>query len=226
MGLVKFNSLTLQIEQVPDGHVIVPESEIASLRATGNSYSLLKSKIPAGVSEDQLSVLIEKGQRYDGVSQEKTTLQKQFEETTAKLKGFENIPQDFKVETWNKFKADEASRTRQSKIDALTEQVKKTVKEKHGVDLPVIDQRFIPQDRMSAFDPDSKTALDDLTKILDDAHTEQMNFVQKISSSGIPSTIPAGQAAPAAGGKPAPFENPANGDRVSATELHVGGFRI
>jgi len=224
MGLVKFNSLTLQIDQVPDGHVIVPETEISSLRAVGNSYNLLKSKIPTGVTEDQLPTLVEKGQRYDGISQEKSTFQKQYEETTAKLKGFENIPQDFKVETWNKYKQDEAIRGRQSKIAELTEQVKKNVKEKHGVDLPTIDNRFIPQDRMSTFDPESKTAIDDLTKILDDAHTEQMNFVQKISSSGIPPTMPAG-IAKQAGALPQ-IQNPVNGDVVNENQLKVGRFRF
>jgi hypothetical protein len=217
MGLVKFGQLTLSVDQIPDGHVVVPESELVRLKGADNAYLSLKSKIPYGVAEDQLGSLLEKGARFDAELSQRQKFEKELGDASKKLEGFSNLPKDFSLENYNRLVADEKDRIWQGKIADLTRQVEEKVEKELHVKVKV-DPRFIDQSKLEAFDPDSKTAFDDWYKILDEAHTAQENFVKDM----------AGKTPPAPGSAAQPIQQglnvpPSAGpkDVISSTALRL-----
>ena len=98
MGLVRFGAQTLNIEQVPDGHVIVTDSELANLRNVQNSYLTLKSSIPPGVDVTQIQSIVEKGQRYDGEAKLRADAEKKIGDLNISLQQYSNMPKEFSME--------------------------------------------------------------------------------------------------------------------------------
>lgn len=178
MGLVKYGQQTLNIDVVPDGHVIVPESEYLNLKNILNAHLGLKSKIPPGIEEEKLTLTLDKGIHYDELENKYKQLQAQAREYEQKLNSYMNIPKDFNIDKWNYYVAREKAEIRQAKIKELTNRVLEDVKSKTGVTYE-IDERFINKEAYEKFDPDSDNAFEEWYKILDDAHTEQQNFLKK-----------------------------------------------
>jgi len=189
MGLLKFGNQTLNIAEVPDGHIIIPEGDYINFRNINNAYLALRSKLPVGVNESEFAVLADKGLKYDPLSQEHQGIKTKYTELETKLKEFSNIPKEFTVERWGKFVQQESDAAWSKKIDTLTQKVKATVKEKMGIDIN-IDNRFIPADVLETFNPDDRDAEEQWTKILDKAHTEQQEFIRKSVDGG---SIPSGR---------------------------------
>lgn len=188
MGLVKFNNTTLNVDGVPDGAVILDGAQYSKLTDVGNAYALLKSKMPIGVDENQLSTLVEKGQRYDTVVAESAQLKTSTAELSTKLKAFDNMPADFTIEKWNKDRQVEKQTVFNQKIASLTEKVVASLKKEHPDKTPpTIDPRFMPQDKISAFNPDAEGAVDAWAKLMDEGWQEQTAFLQKQAASGVPS---------------------------------------
>lgn len=190
MGKVKFGNLILDIEQVPDGHVIVAESSYNTLKSGHDGYSVLKSKLPLGINEDQLSSLAEKGQRYDQLDVQHKELQGKFGETQKALEGFQNIPKEFSIDRWNSFIKREQAEVRQGKIKELTnkvyERVRKELDLKSEDNSIIVDPRFYPQDAVVAFDPDAKDAEQQWYDILDKGHDAQLDFVKNMANKATP----------------------------------------
>ena len=223
MGLVKYGQQTLNIAEIPDGHMVISESDFNSLRGSQNAYLSLKSKIPVGIDESQLSALVEKGSRFDTVNTELSNMKGEKTQLQQKLDGFKNIPEGFSPEKWNKFVQRETAEVRQGKLDKLTAKVYEKVKEVTKQDMTV-DPRFIDQEKLSSFDPDSPTAFDDYYKILDAAHTAQQDFVQKSVGNAPPPTVGVGAVPPGAKNQQ-PYQNPGKADSVNPNSaVQVGGF--
>lgn len=204
MGLVKFGQQTLTIDTVPDGSIILSESDYRRMTDTSNAYLSLKSRIPVGVDETQLGVLVEKGQRYDTVNQElvntKTSLtdvQKKLETASVKL------PEGFTTEKWNQLTQREQKEIRDGKISVHTKNVmEKLAKENPNVPAPEVDSKFLPADKVASFDPDAQNAEQTWATILAEGYKAQTEFLKKHQSS-VPPTPDLGGAG---GGSPAPTD--------------------
>jgi len=228
MALVKFGQQTLNIDGVPEGMMIISESDVTRLRATNNAYDLLKSRLPVNVSEEEYGDLIEKGKRYAALSEKLDKTSDELKNTKTELGKFSNLPKDFSVEQWNKDRQRDADAVFASKIDKLTAGVYEKIKKELGVDIQV-DPRFIPADTLETFDPDAADAADKWYQILDNAHTEQEKFLQSHGGNlpptpavGQPGQTPEGATPPPVGLRiPGATQfNP--GDRVSDGGVRVG----
>lgn len=181
MGLVKFGQQTLSIDAIPDGHVVISESEIANMRSAHNALLLIKSKIPAGVDETQLSSLLEKGLKFDTLNQEVLASKAKLEEVNGKLNTFANIPAEFSVEKWNNFTKKEQAEIRNKKISDLTSKVYEKAKAElklQDISKIQVDPRFVDQNKMQNFNPDSPTAQDELQAILEEGQKAQLEFIK------------------------------------------------
>jgi uncharacterized protein (DUF342 family) len=203
---VKFGQVTLNVDNVPDGHIIISEAEHANLKQSANALFLLKSKIPVGVDENQLSVLVEKGQRHDTLAQELDTHKKNVTSLTEKLNKFSNIPEGFSVEQWNKDRTKEKMEMRAGQFAEIEKSAFKEIETKFKIK-PNIDKRFLPN--LDEFDVTAKDAVEQYVKILDKAHTDQAEFVKNLQTKpnsepvgGGPKTIIEGHEAPAQGIEP------------------------
>src|SRR3990172_9021167 len=119
MGLVKFGATTVNIAEVPDGHIIISEADHTNLKRSGDAYLLLKSKIPIGVNESDLPGLVERGQRYDTLNSEFGQSKTKVQELTTQLTAFKDMPSGFSKERWNELTTAEAKRVRDAKIQDL-----------------------------------------------------------------------------------------------------------
>jgi len=214
MGLVKFNNTTLSVEGLPDGAVVITGEQLAGYQQVQNAYTMLKSKLPIGVSEDQLASLTEKGQRFDQTFQELAQTKTQFGELKTQIDGFKNIPKDFTIEKWNQLTSKEQQEIRSGKLTELTKQVAdKLQKEAPDRTLPKIDNRFLPQDKVKAFDPDAQGAVDQWAQILGEGFQAQQEFAKTLQKENVPSPILGG------GPQPTPGNNDNNGDMPSVPHL-------
>lgn len=203
MGLVKFNNQTLSIPEVPDGLVLMPENEVATLRSQQNEFLSLKSRIPVGVDQTQLGLLIEKGQRFDSETAERTKASAKIAELEKNIAQFSSLPKDFSADKWNAYVKQEQEGIRSKKLSELTAKVKAEVKEKFKVDIEV-DPRFIDSQKVQAFDPDAQNAYQEWYAIMDEAHTAQTDFIQKTAAGASPANEPVG------------------GARAAGTDLNIG----
>src|SRR5882672_3250750 len=221
MGLVKFGAQTLQIDAVPDGHIILTESELSTLRAANNNLLTLKSRIPPGVDETALHILIEKGSRYDTMVAEKATLESKVTDLNSKVSSFSSMPQDFTADKWNKYVNQEKMAVRQNKLNGLTEKVKERLKAENKL-FEEVDARFLPS-TAETFNPDDSEAVDKWLKILDEGHTAQENFVKTHNIQNPPP--PDGKGGQQRAGSPLVDNRSATTDDiVTETEMRVGGF--
>lgn len=189
MGLVKFGAQTLNIDNVGDGHIIIPESEYNTMRQAKNSFDGLKNRIPAGVNELDLQTLIEKGQRYDSTLQELTTTKDKLSKSDEKLRTATNLPEGFSVDKWNSYTKAEQDAIRKGKLDALTKTVIEEAEKKAGVKISV-DERFYDAQKVAAFNPDAPDAKEQWNKITESAYDAQLDFLRKQSTSPTQSTAP------------------------------------
>lgn len=190
MGIVKFNNTTLTVDGVPDGSMIVTAEQYQAYSQTQNAYTLLRSKMPIGVDENQLAVLVEKGQRYDNINTELSTTKTKLTEVSTKLDGLKNIPEGFTPEKWNAYTAKEKAEIRSGQITTLT----KAVQEKLKKDFPdrtppTIDQRFLPADKVAAFDPSVADAQDKWALILGEGFQAQNEFLKSTGLQALPTPI-------------------------------------
>lgn len=226
MGLVKFGNQTLSIDAIPDGHVVIADSEIANLRNSQNAYLLLKSKIPVGVDESSIPTVLEKGSKFDSTVAELTGVKTKLTETEGKLTKFANIPQDFTPEKWNQYKSVEADSVFASKFEKISGKVYERVKKEDGVDIKV-DERFIDPIKLESWKPDDPQAEIQLYDILKEGYAAQVDFINKSQGSINPGGAPA---APALGANLAPqptlspMPNPASMDRSDAGGMKVTRF--
>ena len=177
MGLVKFGSQTLNIPEAPDGHILIAESEVNSLKAVKNDHLILKSKIPAGIPESEIATLVEKGSRFDAINTELNTAKGQVTQLQTDLKKFDNMPKDFSVDKWKADRTRESDEIWQGKIDVLTKDVMTEVEKEFGQKFE-IDMRFIDPAKLEIFDPDGKDSKKEWRQLLDEAHTAQENFIR------------------------------------------------
>lgn len=177
MGIVKFGQQSLSIEQVPDGHIIISESDFSRMRDSSNALLTLRSKIPVGITEEQIAPLIEKGIKFDSVNNQVNSLNTKITELQANLDKFSNMPKDFTPERWFGYVKKEAAEKRQSQIEKLTSEVLADVEKEFGVKY-VVDPRFIPSEVLDKFDPEHTDAKKQWRDILDKAHTEQQDFIK------------------------------------------------
>jgi hypothetical protein len=198
MGLVKFNKTTLNVENVPDGHEIISESELIQLRQTRDALSLLKSKIPVGVDESKLGEIIEQGQRYPTIAQELATHKTSVADLTGKLSKFQNIPAEFDVVKWNSYVNKEKEEQWTVKFNETKKLAFDKIEQEFKV-RPVIDDRFVPMDKVKALNLEDKKAVDSLVDIYNDAHTAQQEFVKSITGGNIqsPHAVGGGEVRPA-----------------------------
>jgi len=180
MGLVKFGQLTLNVEQIPDGHEVVSSADLANLRNAQNSYALLKSKIPVSVNENQLAELTDKGSRYDSIAQQLEAERTSATQLKAEVAKFSNIPKDYSKERWDTFVNQEQQQKIDASKNALTQKVYQNIESKLGVKVK-IDDRFLPQDKVKGFDFTAQDAEAKWAVILDEAHTAQENFIKELS---------------------------------------------
>lgn len=219
MGLVKFGQQTLNIDNIPDGSIIVSEQEYNQLRSQSNGYLLLKSKIPVGVDETQIPALLEKGSRYDQKDKEFVELSKAKADIEARLQAFNNMPKDFSIDKWNQYVKKEQDEVFSRQIDDLTKKVYERVEKETGVKY-VVDFRFIPADVLKTFDPSAKDAEEKWYKILDDAHTEQLKFIESSLNQSIPLPAQVGKAGAGDGSTEPPQRRLA--DIVADDKVRVG----
>ena len=114
MGLVKFGQTTLNVAEIPDGHIVISDAQFQSLKGAENNYLSLKASIPYGVDMSQLPVIIEKGSRFDSTANELNTVKQQLGAATTRLQGFSNLPQDFSLDEYKALKADQANKDKTS----------------------------------------------------------------------------------------------------------------
>ena len=196
MGLVKFNNTTLNVEGLPDGAVVITGEQLSSYTQVQNAYTILKSKLPIGISEDQLASLTEKGQRFDQVSNELAQLKISATELKTQVEGFKNIPQGFTPEKWNQLVAKEQNEIKLGKITGLTKSIAEKL-QKESKTLPKVNERFLPQDKVKSFDPDAPDAEAKWAQILSEGFQEQTKFAQELSAEQFPN--------PKLGGSDGPF---------------------
>ena len=177
MGIVKFGQQNLSIEQVPDGHVIVSESEFTSMKQSKDALWTLRSKIPVGIDENQIANLIDKGARFDNIAQETGGLKTKISELQGNLDKFSNMPKDFSPEKWDGYIKKEVSEKRSGKFSELSQKVLSGVEKEIGVKFTV-DERFIPPEIRNSFDPFKDGAEKEWKDILDKAHTAQQDFIK------------------------------------------------
>lgn len=229
MGQVKFNNTLLSIEQIPDGHVVVSESELNAMKSVQGAYQLLKSKMPIGVSENDLATLVEKGQRFDQLNKDFTDTKAALDTTKGELTKFSNIPKEFSVDKWNGFVNQEKQQIWLGNWEKVQKQAREEFKKKNNYDIPEIDPRFYPDD-VESFNFEDRNAIDNMIALMDKAHTEQVNFLQKATGNMAPSPAPVGGSQPnpvnmiMAGQDRQPVNQPQGRDIVSDTQMHVGGF--
>jgi hypothetical protein len=211
------------VDAIPDGHVVIPEHELNNLRSQSNAYLTLKSKLPVGVPEDQVGVLAEKGGRYDPLNQQLTTAQQKVQEYENKLQQYSNMPKDFTADKWNGYVQKEAEEIFAGKMEALTNWVYEEAQKKTGIRYEV-DPRFIPADVVEKFDPDASDAKEKWYQVLNDAHTAQVDFVNKIQSGAVGAGQVGAGGQPAAGGAQGGVQQvtSANRDTVGPQVLRVG----
>lgn len=186
MGLVKFNNTTLNVDGLPDGAVVITGEQHSSFQQAQNAYTILKSKLPIGISEDQIATLTEKGQRYDTVNAELAQKNTKIAELTAQVDGFKNIPQGFTIEKWNQDRQREANETRQVQLADLTKKVADAIKkESPDRTLPKVDERFLPADKVKSFDPTSANAVDVWAGILAEGFRAQTEFAKSLGVDSI-----------------------------------------
>ena len=190
MGLVKFNGQTFNVDQIPDGHLVVSEQEFQALSGAKNALLSLKSRIPVGISEADVQTLLEKGQRFDSLNTEFTGIKTKLTETEGKLGQFANIPQDFKKEEWDRYRKREQSELRQGKLSTITQQAIEKAEKVTGIKGIKVDPRFYDASKLEALNVDATDAVDVMYKILDEAHTAQSNFMKEMQGSG-PLNVPA-----------------------------------
>jgi len=190
MGLVKYNGQTFNVDQIPDGHLVVSEQEFQALSGAKNALLSLKSRIPVGISEADVQTLLEKGQRFDSLNTEFTGIKTKLTETEGKLGQFANIPQDFKKEEWDRYRKREQSELRQGKLSTITQQAIEKAEKVTGIKGIKVDPRFYDASKLEALNVDATDAVDVMYKILDEAHTAQSNFMKEMQGSG-PLNVPA-----------------------------------
>lgn len=218
MGIVKFGQQNLSIEQVPDGHIIISDNEFARMRDGSNAYLSLRSKIPTGIAEDQISPLIDKGLKFDNTSQEVGSLKTKISELEGNLNKFSNIPKDYTPEKWDSFVKKETTEKRSAKFAELSQKALVDVEKEFGVKF-VVDERFIPADIRNGFDPFKDGADKEWKDILDKAHTEQQNFIQNQLETNLPSPSKVGNQLDTKG-----ILAPNKGDIADFSQTKIGGF--
>jgi hypothetical protein len=191
MGLVKYNNITLNIAEIPDGNMVISEKQFNDMVAIGNRYLDINSRLPVGVPIENLGSIVEKGQKYDSTVQELTGHKTKVTELQTKLDGFKDIPQDFKKSEWERLKMKETSDLRQVKVTELKKKVFEKVEKEFKVKAREPDQRFVDKDALEKLDVNSATAVDDLFKILDKALDVQDEFIKSIGGV-IPQPEPVG----------------------------------
>jgi len=194
MGLVKFGQQTLNIENVPDGSIIIPESDYRGFNDIRNAYQSLKARLPIGVDETQIGVLIEKGQRFDAINGELSTTRTTLADAQEKLKtASQKLPEGFTPEKWNGYVQREQKEARQQALSALTKAVKdKLAKENPSVPPPEVDERFLPADQVSAFDPSASDAEPKWAAIMAAGYKAQVEFMNKAQSTTPPAASAVG----------------------------------
>ncbi len=213
MGLVKFNNTTLNIAEIPDGHIVIPQSEYESFRGVQNSYLILQSKIPAGTDHAKLGELIDKGARFETLNSEIGNIKTQLSEANTKLQGFSNIPQGFTVEKWNAFELKDKQEIRAKRISELEQKVYSRVETEDKVKVKV-DKRFLPD--MSNLDLAANDIEQKMYDIYKQGYAEQTEFI-KTNVGQQPTTQ---QQAPLNGQSYSP-----SGDVVNDGRMHVDGLR-
>jgi hypothetical protein len=225
MALVKFGQQTLNIDGVPDGHILVSESEVSQLRQVKDAYALLKRNIPIDVEEGQLASFVERGRRYDDVEKSRKDLETHSKSLEEKLQKLGKLPEGFSQERWNKYVQREQDEIFQSKIDTLTQKVYEKVQKELGVKVS-IDPRFIDPSKLDSFNPDDPKAEETWYQILDEAHTAQESFVKSQVSELTPST-PSGITPQTTGTPVSSVHSPGSpmpGDKITDNGAVAGAF--
>ena len=218
MGLVKFGAQSFNIEQIPDGHIVISEQELSTLKGVQNSYLALKARIPVGINDAEISALIEKGQRFDPLNQELVGARTQLTERDGKLSQFSNIPKDYSVDEWNRLRKKEAAEIRATKLADLTKKAIEKAETVTGVKGLKVDPRFYDSAKVDKLDVERADAVEQMYAILDEAHTAQMNFMKEMSDSARPGTPSVGVP-----GVPGVSGQPGIRDTVPDTgPVHVG----
>jgi hypothetical protein len=220
MGLVKFGQQTLNIENVPDGHILVSEAELKSIRDAANSYYSLNSSIPVEIDRGKVGELAARGSRYDSIVKEREELAAKLNDLEKQLGQYKDIPEGFSKEKWNNYVQTEQKAIRQGKLDKLMADALAKAEKETGVKYSV-DPRFVPTDVINNFDVEATDALDNMYKILDGAHTAQQEFIQKQMSVNLPNK-PLGGAEPPPADGGVPQKGPH--DRVDAAGMKLQGF--
>jgi hypothetical protein len=199
MGLLKYNNQTYTVEGLPDGLVAIESNTYGDMQKANNAYLTLKSRIPIGVDESQLGVIIEKGLRFDTNAQELTNSKTTITDLTGKLSKFSDIPPEFSKEQWSKYVQKEQTEIRQGKISKVAEQAREFMEKEWKVKVPTVDPRFLNLDN---FNPDDKDAVKNYAELYDNAHTEQEKLLKSIIENqtdknappvGINPALPAGE---------------------------------
>jgi hypothetical protein len=229
MSTVKFGEQVLNIDGIPEGHMIVPEAEISRLRGVSNGYSLLKSRIPLDVDEADLGKLVEKGKRYDVLAAKLDKTAGELKTSQANLAKHSELPEGYSEERWNKFVQQENDSVFAEKIRGLTEKAYARVEKEMGVKIEV-DHRFIPADILESFDPDDKDDEKKWYEIVDNENIEEEKLIKKSSEGAAPPTPSVGEPGAGTPPEPVPFsgihqggaEHRPQGDRVTEGGINVG----
>jgi hypothetical protein len=219
MGLVTFGQTKLQIDAIPDGHVVISENDFQRLNGVNNALLLLKSKIPAGIDESQLPTLLEKGQKFDALNQELTNVVKTRTDLETSLSKFKDMPKDFSADKWNAFVNKEKTETRKAKLDSIMQEAYKGIGEKLNVkDLSKlkVDDRFLPKE-IAELDLNDPNATQKVADYLGVGYKEQQNFIQQATG-----VVPPKQPAPGGASGQVP---PQTGDKVGPDGVTVGQFK-
>lgn len=186
MGLVKFNTQTLNIENVPDGHIIIAQSEYDSFQGQRNDFLRLKSFVPAGVDHAKIGELIDKGQRFDSINMELGNTKTQLNEINTKLTGFNNIPKEFTTEKWNTFVQKEVQEVRGKRIGELEKKFYERVEAEDKVKIK-IDPRFVSD--LSGLDLNASDVQDKYNEVMKKAYTDQVEFIKNTVGETLPAQI-------------------------------------
>ncbi len=179
MGMVKFGQLTLNVADIPDGHIVIPEQQYQQLKGAENQYLTLKSSIPYGVDMSQLPTIVDKGSRFDTTVNELNTVKQQLGAATQKLQGFSNLPADFSLDEYKALKQDQAMYKRGQQMEDLFAKTSKFVEETYHVKMPNVDLRFVDDAELDAIDPNAADAPAKMALVFNKAHTAQQEFVAK-----------------------------------------------
>jgi hypothetical protein len=228
MGLVKFGQTTLNVAEIPDGHIVISDAQFQAMKGAENNYLALKASIPYGVDMSQLSTIVEKGSRFDAISTELNTVKQQLGATTQKLQGFSNLPADFSLDEYKALKNEHAIYERGAALEDLFAKTAKYVEETHRVKMPTVDLRFVDEEALNAIDPKAVDAPAKMAIIFDKAHSAQQEFVAKMGGTPSQPATQVQQGAPLAPANPRQYFPPTKirdmrpqGDSVLETGYNI-----